>query len=280
MSEGINKPRLFYFWGYLALFLSFPFIYGKFARAMANLKQAFPEKGHLWRFFVAINSLAESLFSVLECFWIYKKLKRKFGSFLWVDELKSWDLIAGDSCFLRAVNNKDTPLVILSGHTSNFVGLILASLMSGREVGVFLKKVRNKRLEKIFFKIRNATGVEHLYIDERPSTMRAMKILKNKGIVIGLLDQHFGRDNRVETVFFGRKCFSAPGLFALANKAEADVVTAFTARDENRLKIVCYNGPAKVDGGKASLFEFVKNLEVHIRKYPGQWTWMHRRWKV
>lgn len=107
----------------------------------------------------------------------------------------------------------------------------------------------------------------------------------DSGISVGMLvDQRFGRGPVVP--FFGKPAASNPFLARLARRFEAPVYGLRAIRAENhrfRLELV---GPlelprdptGKVDV-EATTALLNRVIEGWIREHPGQWLWMHRRWR-
>ncbi len=274
----VYSCRPVYLW-FLSV-LTLPIGLFKFSRAMQNLNMAFPEKGIIWRVRIAVASIFEAIYSFWENMWLYKKAKvGKAAEDKWKKAVLQYGHFDYAPALVAEIKEQNRPLVILTGHLSDFVAIVLLCVCHNREVGVFLKKVRNSCLEKIFHNIRISIGMHNLYVDEKESVSRAAMLLKNNGIVIALLDQHFGRETRRIVKFFGKKCAIAPGILALADKFSAKVICAFVHREKGRCLKIEYGGEIKGEGLDMRLQKFTDKLEEQVRRYPSQWTWMHRRWK-
>ena len=101
-----------------------------------------------------------------------------------------------------------------------------------------------------------------------------------------LIDQ----DTQVPGVFvnfFSRQAWTPSGLASIALKTDAQVVLALDTRlpDDSHKAII--TGPIELvrtgDHEKDVLENtgmITKLIEEHIRAYPGQWVWMHERWKT
>ncbi len=268
------------FWGWVFSIILMPVILFRINRAIENLKKSFPQKTWLWHLKVAYSAFVEALQSLIETFWWYVISSPQRGSDRWKPILRVKTGMVMSPEFEAVLKDDSNPLVILSAHSSNFVAIIIAALLTGRPVGVFLKKVKNRPLERLFFKIRYDIGIEHLYVDEEASPIKAARILKNNGIVIALLDQHFGRKGRRKVVFFGRECFIAPGVLVLAKRFKAKIATAFVSRGKDCSLNISFMGFLNEENDDEILQKFTNLLEYHVKKFPGQWAWMHRRWKI
>jgi KDO2-lipid IV(A) lauroyltransferase len=88
--------------------------------------------------------------------------------------------------------------------------------------------------------------------------------------------------------FFGVPACTATGLARVALHADASVVPAFTIWDEALGKYrVRFDPPLKLvrtgddeADALANTAAFTKVIESYAARYPGQWLWVHRRWKT
>jgi KDO2-lipid IV(A) lauroyltransferase len=105
------------------------------------------------------------------------------------------------------------------------------------------------------------------------------------GVSVGMLvDQRFGRGPVVP--FFGKPAASNPFLARLARRFEAPVYGLRAIREPGhrfRLELI---GPLELPrdaSGKVDVEATTalvnRIIEGWIREHPGQWLWMHRRWR-
>ena len=88
--------------------------------------------------------------------------------------------------------------------------------------------------------------------------------------------------------FFGAPASTSSGLARLALRTDAAVVPGFliwdTARRKYRLRFEKAVELARTDDEEADVIEntqrFTQVIEEHVRQYPDQWLWIHRRWKT
>lgn len=113
-----------------------------------------------------------------------------------------------------------------------------------------------------------------------------LKALKQGSIVGILLDQRAKWHEGVLTDFFGRLACTNKGLALLALKIGAPVVPIFLVRDGSRFKMCC-NSEVRVirTGYKAKDIEintqaYTKIVESMVLRYPTQWNWCYKRWKI
>lgn len=105
------------------------------------------------------------------------------------------------------------------------------------------------------------------------------------GLSVGMLvDQRFGRGPLVP--FFGQPAASNPFLARLARRFEAPVYGLRAIREaEHRFRIELI-GPLSLPRDSAGKVDVTATtalinhiIEGWIREHPGQWLWMHRRWR-
>jgi len=88
--------------------------------------------------------------------------------------------------------------------------------------------------------------------------------------------------------FFGVSASTTSGLARLALHTNAAVVPGFLSWDEGRRKYRLRFEPAvellRTTNEEADVVEntqrFSRVIEDFVRAHPGQWLWVHRRWKT
>ncbi|WP_309139623.1 hypothetical protein [Siccirubricoccus sp. G192] len=107
----------------------------------------------------------------------------------------------------------------------------------------------------------------------------------DEGKHVGMLvDQRFGRGPRVP--FFGRPAASNPLIARLARRFDCPVHGARAIRlpgGRFRLELteavtLPRDASGRVDVEAATAL-MNRIIEGWVREYPGQWLWMHRRWR-
>jgi len=109
--------------------------------------------------------------------------------------------------------------------------------------------------------------------------------LRRNWCVAILMDQYAGRKSPF-VPFFGRPVSTIPVVARLAVKTGAAVVPVFSVRRRFGLLdlCVCEEVPVSNSGDReADIIEnctrFNRVIEEWVRRYPGHWLWMHRRWR-
>lgn len=106
--------------------------------------------------------------------------------------------------------------------------------------------------------------------------------------VLMLLDQALPAKAAVFVPFFGRLASTTPAMAVVAQRTGAPVFVVMGVRDASgRILRLEVEGPIPVPQVQQGQDPIVAHtaavtavLERHIRRNPGQWLWLHRRWKV
>ncbi len=245
---------------------------------LENISLAFPDFGAKRVETLARNSLSYMLLAVLDTVWWYGWHRR--------EKERSRDWFLNEGVKFYQTGGRDLVLrgggLVCTGHYGTFTALVQYFAFH-RPTGVFLKKIKNPYLQGWADRIIREMGVVPLYIDEVGSVKTAMKILRGDGILLALLDQHFGRKGRVLVEFFGRPAYAGAGAVELAMRMGKPVVAIFCQRESDCFgaidKGVLWNG--KLDKSPREIVQdFTNSLESVIMSQPEQWAWLHRRWKV
>lgn len=109
-----------------------------------------------------------------------------------------------------------------------------------------------------------------------------------QNILVGILSDLSPRSDAVPVEFFGRTAGATRGPAVFALRAGAPVIPAFAVRLENwtRHKLIIEEPLSLIRTGDISedvarntqLFQSV--IERYVRRYPEQWLWMQKRWKI
>lgn len=146
------------------------------------------------------------------------------------------------------------------------------------------RPLKNPYLYRYIRKTREAANLKN--IDKAGAVRESIRVLKQRGILAVLIDQHESR-GAVWVDFFGRKASTSTLPAMLALKYGCPVLPAFFYRNNNGRSRIRY-GPVfpliKTGHLKNDLLantqQYVAKIEEEIRKRPGDWLWAHRRWRT
>src|SRR3954452_22145226 len=191
--------------------------------------------------------------------------------------------IVNQELFVRTLLS-GRPLVIISGHFGNFeLGGYLMGLF-GFPTYTVARELDNKYLDRFINDFRGRTG--QYMLPKKGSGADIQKVLERGGILTLLGDQHAGQ-KQCWVDFFGKPASThkAVSVFSLGNRAPTMV--SYARRLDRVLhyevgpEAICDPGDPNFELGTVPLLAewYTKHLEHLIRRSPGQYWWLHRRWK-
>jgi KDO2-lipid IV(A) lauroyltransferase len=270
LMKALGKPLGFLWWD----------VFGFRKKVvMSNLDRAFPEqtlkeKKRIGR--RSVYMLTENLFE----FFLIPSIDKK-----WLSENVVFE---GLQHFDQALADGQGALV-LSLHLGN--GDLMASSLAhlGYKISIITKFFKNELLNKIWFGIRGAQGVQWIPPHGEKTPFMILKALKAGRVVAFILDQHMGRPYGLQTQFFGHKVGTAYGLALFHMKTKRPVIPVYTFEGIDRkmhIKIeepLLYDPRLENQDRDQTLVEltqtYTDKIEEIVRRYPDQWMWVHRRWK-
>ena len=177
-------------------------------------------------------------------------------------------------------------VIVVSAHFGTFSMVGVRLTIAGYCSNLIARRMRDKKLEKIFVKICRAAGQKVIF--NKPIVTffrRCTKALLNNELIILMVDQNFGTDG-VPVNFFNRQAMVPMGPVGLSMRTGSPLLPVFLVKEKNNqyvLKIepvitISSTGNNELDT-KIGSQAVVDVIERYIRKYPGQWVnWIHKRW--
>ncbi len=184
---------------------------------------------------------------------------------------------------LRQVLAKGKGAIVVSPHLGNWelLGLIVAAY--GYRTSVVARELYDPRLDRLLERLMAARGV--MLVKRQGAMMATMRLLKANQMLGLLVDQ----DTRVESVFadfFGIPAKSPVGPVKLAYASGAAIIPISTRRDEQGMHHVVIEPPLRLLGSRDDQSHLLADvaagnrvIEEQVRACPGQWVWIHERWK-
>lgn len=245
---------------------------GKLRRiALANLDVAFGSSltsGQ--KEAIARQSFQTFALVVLDLFWFSVFSRKRIPAYLTFDQS------------YRNYFDK-VPLVILAGHFGNWE--ILGQGMSLLGIGPtsVATPLDNPFVDWMLRRWRRNTGQG---VIQREGAIRAVtKLLKDGGRTALLIDQNtLPEEGGVFVNFFGLPVPVSKAAYALVKWTGAEIATVYSLLEDHGMRYVGYAADAiKVDRNADSEEDVTQNvtraLEDVIRRNPGHWLWMYKRWK-
>lgn len=245
--------------------------------ARRNLALAFPQK-----------SPAE-IEAILADMW--ENLGRTAAEYAWLDEIFDFDYerpekgrfeIAGIEHFVKLRETKG-PAICFTAHTANWEILPVAAAAYGLEITALFRPPSNPYIARRVLAARR-TAMGHLVPSRAGAAYALAGILDHGGKVGLLVDQYLL--SGVPIRFFGRQTLGNHLIAKLARRFDCPVYPARTIRlpgGKFRIEMQEALVPPRDASGLvdvAALTQQVNDrVEAWVREYPGQWLWLHKRWR-
>ncbi|MCO6414888.1 lipid A biosynthesis lauroyl acyltransferase [Siccirubricoccus sp. KC 17139] len=175
------------------------------------------------------------------------------------------------------------PGLFFAAHLANWELPAIAAAAHGLDSAVLYRMPNNAAIGRLIVRLR-AGSMGRLIPTNISAPVRMLEAL-DEGLHVGMLvDQRFSRGPRI--AFFGRETPTNPLLPRLARRFDCPVHGARAIRlDGARFRLELtepINLPRDAKGEvdiEAATAAITRIVEGWIRDYPGQWLWMHRRWR-
>lgn len=175
------------------------------------------------------------------------------------------------------------PAIVFSAHLANWELPAIAAARHGIDSAVLYRTPNSPAVAKEILRLRR-DSMGTLVAAGMAAPFKLAKALE-RGQHIGMLvDQRFGRGPKV--TFFGRPASANPLLAQLARRFDCPVHGARAIRlPGGRFRLDLTEEipmPRDAEGlidVEAATQTMNGVIEGWVREYPGQWLWMHRRWR-
>jgi KDO2-lipid IV(A) lauroyltransferase len=185
---------------------------------------------------------------------------------------------------LRLMMRRPSGVILLTGHFGNWEAMGYMTAAVGLPTTTIFRGIDNPLLDGLIRGLREKAGQR--VIDKAGATTEAGPFLQGRGVLATACDQDGGWKG-VFVDFLGRKASTHKSIGLLAMEYEAPVVVMYCRRRGRRYSFEV--GAERVihpcewkdrpDPLRWLTQEYTSALERVIRRDPGQYFWVHRRWK-
>ncbi len=245
--------------------------------ALANLRAAFPDLSESERRGIAMAA--------------WDNLGRTAAEYAHLDTLFDYDPaaagplrtdVSGIEHFF-ALRDDAKPGLIFSAHLANWELPAICAARFGLEATAVFRPPNNVAAARLVQEVRRST-MGGLAASGPGAAFRMQGVVERGGHLGQLIDQHFTRG--VVVGFFGRPCLANPLLAKLARHYDCPVHGVRVVRlPEGRFRLEltpALDLPRGEDGQidvAGAMQAMTATVESWVREHPGQWLWMHRRWR-
>jgi Kdo2-lipid IVA lauroyltransferase/acyltransferase len=194
-------------------------------------------------------------------------------------------LIEGFENFDRA-RRLGKGVLFLTGHMSAWELAPFAQALYGNPLHFLVRPIANPRVDALINGYRCLSGNHP--IEKNRAARAILKVLGEGGTVGVLADQNTGIEEGVFVDFFGIPASTTSGLARIAMRTGAAVVPGFLQWDNlrriYRLRFTPSLDLVRTGDEEGDVREntarFTRVIEDYVRENPGQWLWVHKRWKT
>jgi KDO2-lipid IV(A) lauroyltransferase len=186
---------------------------------------------------------------------------------------------------MKLLLEKDRGLILLTAHYGNWeiLGYVLATL--GFATTSVARPLDNPYVSDYVFGVRERTGQR--IIAKKAATTEVTDLLENHQAVAFVADQNAGKKG-IFVDFFGRKASAYKSIGLLAMQYDLPVVIGYARRLGDRFQFECacqdiiypQDWKDQENPLKYITQRYTKAIEDFVRADPGQYLWVHRRWKT
>ena len=173
--------------------------------------------------------------------------------------------------------------IVATAHTGNW-DLVACAVAERRPLWVVSKRLRVRWLDALWQGLRRRRGVR--IVDATGAVAATREGLRQGALVAQIIDQVPERaSGAMQAPFLGRDAWHDLTPALLAARLRAPLFVALGRRCEDgthEVDVPLYmDAPDRADAAWARevTVAMARVLEEHVRAWPSQWLWLHRRWK-
>jgi KDO2-lipid IV(A) lauroyltransferase len=246
-------------------------------RALGNLRRSFPDMSERRRNRMAERSMQHLVMLAVEVLFTTRLIRLDtYGRYVTLTNFRD---------VLDLMLRGERGIIMLTGHYGNWeiLGYVLATL--GFPTTSIARPLDNPYVSDYVFGVREKTGQR--IIAKKGATTEVTEVLDAKGTVGFIADQNAGSKG-LFVDFFGRKASTYKSIGLLAMQYEVPVVIGYARRLGDRFRFqvgvqdVIYpeDWKSQDDPLRYITQRYTKGIEDFVREEPGQYLWVHRRWKT
>jgi len=249
--------------------------FGRTDRAVClhQLQQAFPERSAGERERIARTCFTHLGMTALEMLAL-PRLAREGERWLTLERAE----------VLREASDRGRGVILVTCHSGNWELLNTAVNRLKIPSLAVARPLNNPRLNALVLQARRSEYLEVMLRGSKDSPRQLLKALKQGKALILLIDQDLDAQS-VYVDFFGVPARTPRVAASLALRMNVPIVTAFDRRLPDGTHILRFAEVAVTEGirsagdpDRALTQAITDGIEAHIRSWPEQWAWNHRRW--
>ncbi len=179
---------------------------------------------------------------------------------------------------LRQSQSAGRPVVLITGHYGNYEAARSCLISNGINLGGLYRPMKNQYVNRHYVEAIASLGGGPLFAQGRNGMGLLLRHLKSGGAAMILNDLYVG--GGIEMDFLGRPARTALSTAELALRMKADLIPFYGIRQPDGLSFrTVLEAPIPAADAETMTAAFNRSIEARISEDPGQWFWLHRRWK-
>jgi KDO2-lipid IV(A) lauroyltransferase len=246
-------------------------------RALGNLHRSFPDMPEKMREAMARRSMQQLFMLFVEVLFTTKLLK--------IDTIAKYVELSKFGETMSLMMSKERGVIMLTAHYGNWEVLGYAMATLGFETTSIARPLDNPYVNKWLLGVREKQGQR--IIAKKGATEEVIAILEKHGVVGFIADQNAGPKG-IFVDFFGRKASTYKSIGLLAMQYQVPVVIGYARRQSESFRFkMCVQDiiypedwASQPDALRYITQRYTKAIEDFVSEDPGQYLWVHRRWKT
>ena len=243
-----------------------------------NLRLAFPEKSDSERAEL-LRECFDSLGRVLGLFSQFSSRSQ--------EQLRQLIEVQGLENLEAAKRVHGNRLILFTAHLGAWELTSFGLALIGHPFTFLVRRMDNPQIEQFVDRVRIRFGNQT--IDKQSAARSMLKILRGGETTLGLLpDLNTLDDEAIFVDFFGVPAATTFIVAKLSVRTGAPLVPVFAPWSEEKKKfLLIVEPPISIEPSgdeeadvRLLTTKLSLRIENEIRKYPGQWLWIHKRWKT
>ena len=236
-------------------------------RALRNLAMIHPDMSDTERRAIASSCLNNAGRTIIE----------NYSSAELLDRMEDQDLTGPGVEALRAADAADRPVILVTGHFGNYEATRAALVAQGFSVGGLYRDMANPYFNAHYVKTMQAFGGP-VFPQGRRGTSGFVRHLRGGGQLVLLFDQHVFEGTVLD--FMGQPARTALSAAELALRFDAQLIPFYGIRQPDGLSFeTVLEAPVPHSDAVTMTQALNDSLAARIKDDPGQWFWVHRRWR-
>lgn len=178
---------------------------------------------------------------------------------------------------ILAARARGQGVLLVSGHFGNYDVIRAVLAARGHPIGALFNPMRNPFFDR-HYRARIGAISQPMFARGRRGLAEMVAFLRQGGMVGILIDQHMSKG--APLTFFGHPARTALSAAEMALKYGLLLVPVYAIRQPDGLNFRIEVEPPIPHGTPEAMTQALNDsLEAQVRRHPGQWFWIHRRWR-